>query len=473
MMPETDVECDRTVPAERDGPHPRLVPTQLMSQSSPADADHFAGLVPHQQLLSCIHCGLCTSACPTYLETGNENDGPRGRIHLMRGVEEKRIELTETVRGHLDLCLDCRACETACPSGVEYGQLIETFRVSDRERQLEAGKDPDGWFEKFFLHDIFPDRRRLDRLLWPAWLMQKLRIDRVIDALGLTRILPQPLQRMHRMLPRLQKGFRSLPPYLPHQGERRQASVGLFLGCVSDAMFRRVHWATARVLQKAGCDVHTPDQQQCCGAIEFHAGQRDAALKRAETNRSTFTDEQVDVVIVNVAGCGAMLKEYTHFDEADGDGQFRQFAGKVRDINEFLAGIELPQPTGPLPLKVVYQDACHLRHAQQIAMPPRTLLQSIPGLELKEIAEATICCGAAGSYNLQQPEMADRLGDRKLKNILAQEPDVIATANAGCALQLTALLKTAGFNIPVVHPIELLDASYREIPVARLLKSFS
>ncbi len=442
-----------------------------MSESPAADSEHFAGLVPHQQLLTCIHCGLCTSACPTYLETGNENDGPRGRIHLMRGVEEKRIELTETVRGHLDLCLDCRACETACPSGVEYGQLIETFRVSDREQQIQAGKDPDGWFEKFFLHDIFPDRRRLDRLLWPAWLMQQLRLDRLIDALGLTRILPQPLQRMHRMLPRLKKGLRSIPPFLPHQGERRQARVGLFLGCVSDAMFRRVHWATARVLQKAGCDVYTPDQQQCCGAIEFHAGQRETARKRAETNAFVFQEERVDVVVVNVAGCGAMLKEYSHFDEAEGDGSFGKFAGQVRDINEFLASIDLPAPTGPLPLKVVYQDACHLRHAQQVVQPPRTLLQAIPQLELREIAEATICCGAAGSYNLQQPDMADRLGDRKLQNILAQEPDVIATANAGCALQLNALLKTAGVNIPVVHPIELLDASYQQTPVAAVMKS--
>ncbi len=450
----------------RDVPPPECSETLAPSES-------MRGFVPHQQLLSCIHCGLCTSSCPTYLETGNENDSPRGRIHLMRGVEEGRIELTPKVRGHLDLCLDCRSCETACPSGVQYGQLIETFRISDREQQLESGRNPDTWFEKLILHELFPNRERLERVLWPAWLMQKLRLDRVIEKLRLLRILPTPLQRMHRMLPRLRKDQPRLPQVnFPHQGVRK-ARVGLFLGCVSDAMFRHVHWATVRVLQQAGCEVVVPVGQQCCGAIEFHSGQRASAQQRARINIQSFGQERLDAILVNVAGCGAMLKEYAHLapaNETDPEfsQQLQQFAGQVQDIHEFLAKLPL-ESFHPLPLKVVYQDACHLRHAQQIEKPPRDLLKQIPQLELLDIPEANICCGAAGSYNLQQPEMSDRLGERKIANILSRNPDVIATANAGCALQLQALLKQRGCSIPVVHPVELLDASQRQLDTAAVL----
>ncbi|MCA8983916.1 MAG: heterodisulfide reductase-related iron-sulfur binding cluster [Planctomycetaceae bacterium] len=445
----------------------------LEAPSLPAD-NPMRGFVPHQQLLSCIHCGLCTSSCPTYLETGNENDSPRGRIHLMRGVEEGRIELTATVRGHLDLCLDCRSCETACPSGVKYGQLIETFRVSDREKQTQAGKPAATWFEKLVLHELFPNRHRLERLLWPAWLMQQLGLDWLIEKTGLLRLLPLPLQRMQRMLPRLRKNEPNLPREIRHLGPVRRARVGLFLGCVSDAMFRHVHWATVRVLQHAGCDVLVPDRQQCCGAIEFHSGQRSAATERAKRNLSAFAEFQLDAILVNVAGCGAMLKEYSHLapcEETDASlhARLQQFAGKVQDINEFLAGLN-PGPLQPLPLRVVYQDACHLRHAQQIEREPRHLLRHIPELELLDIPEANICCGAAGSYNLQQPEMSDQLGERKIQWILSRGPEVIATANAGCALQLQALLKQRGLKIPVVHPVELLDASQRGLNREQFLR---
>ncbi len=427
----------------------------------------YQGFVPHDQLLNCIHCGLCTSSCPTYLVTGNENDSPRGRIHLMRGVEESRIGLNERVRGHLDLCLDCRSCETACPSGVEYGQLIETFRISDRQKQLEKTGKGLNWFERIFLRDLFPNRKRLERVLWPARLMQMMKLDWLIDRVGIIKLLPMPLQRMQRMLPKLQRDQPVLPRSLPAVGTRN-ARVGLFLGCVADVMFRHVHWACARVLQEAGCEVIVPKTQQCCGAMEFHTGQTESATHRALANVDAFGEQPVDVVLVNVAGCGAMLKEYIHLEKSghatsDEVTRLNRFAGKVRDITEYLAGLDLAPPQGELPIRVVYQDACHLKHAQQIDQAPRELLNKIPGVEILEILEPNICCGAAGSYNLLQPEMSDELGNRKIDNILAKSPDAIVSANAGCALQLMALLKQRGKKIPVFHPVELFDASQRKV----------
>ncbi len=441
--------------------------SQATTHTEKASPD-FQGFVPHDQLLNCIHCGLCTSSCPTYLVTGNENDSPRGRIHLMRGVEENRIELNERVRGHLDLCLDCRSCETACPSGVEYGQLIEKFRLSDRQKQLQETGKGLNWFERFFLRDLFPHRRKLERVLWPARLLQITNLDWLIEKTGLIKLLPMPLQRMQRMLPRLQRDQPKLPRTLPAKGTQK-SRVGLFLGCVADVMFRHVHWACARVLQEAGCEVVVPTDQQCCGAMEYHTGQTESATHRALANVDAFGDQLVDVVLVNVAGCGAMLKEYTHLEKAghansEDVNRLNRFAGKVRDITEYLAELDLAPPQGELPIRVVYQDACHLKHAQQIDQAPRELLRKIPGLEIMEILEPNICCGAAGSYNLQQPEMSDELGNRKINHILEKSPDAIVSANAGCALQLMALLKQRGKNIPVFHPVELFDASQRKVP---------
>ncbi|WP_339742094.1 heterodisulfide reductase-related iron-sulfur binding cluster [uncultured Rubinisphaera sp.] len=443
------------------------------SSTSGPSKPQFAGYVSHEDLLTCIHCGLCTSSCPTYLETGNENDGPRGRIHLMRGIEEQRIELTEKARRHLDLCLDCRSCETACPSGVQYGQLIESFRNSDHQKQQAA--DPnhkESWFNKYILRDLFTDRHRLERILWPARLMQWLKLDRVIDATGIVKLLPTPLQRMHRMLPKLKPYESPLPERIDAHKRPARRKVGLFLGCVADGMFRSLHWATVRVLQEAGCDVIVPHTQSCCGAMDYHSGHTDVALQRARTNIEAFKTAGVEVILVNVAGCGAMLKEYGHLAQyaTENAEELNQFAGQIRDINEFLAELNIEPLESPLPVRAVYQDACHLRHAQQIELQPRELLRKIPGLEIVSIPEANICCGAAGSYNLVEPEMSDRLGNRKLDHILEQNPDVIVSANVGCSLQLQALLKQRKLNIPVLHPVELLDASQRKLSWDELKK---
>ena len=293
----------------------------------PAAANPGAG-IDYDLLLDCVHCGLCTSACPTYVETGDENDSPRGRIYLMRAVTDGRIELSPRVERHLDLCLDCRACETACPSGVQYGRLIEPFRVAMADaagREGEAPAEPgsaraspsrtaekhNDWFHRRILFGLFPDRDRLRKALWPARIAQRLGVIRFLRATRLTRLLPAQLERMIDMLPPPRKNEGPLPEFLPAVG-RRRATVALFIGCIGDAMFRHVNWATARVLQQNGCDVHVPPSQVCCGAIHFHAGAGEPARELADRNRAAFPVDRFDAVVNNVAGCGSMLKDYGH-----------------------------------------------------------------------------------------------------------------------------------------------------------------
>ncbi len=433
----------------------------------PSEDPRWGQSIPYDRFLDCVHCGLCTSACPTYLETGNENDSPRGRIYLMRAVTDGRLPLTDKISRHLDLCLDCRSCETACPSGVQYGRLIEPFRVEMQQRKPKHGvQGRKSFFERFILHGFFPYANRLRWALWPARWMQTLRLDRLAEALGLTRLLPQQLQRMHRLLPKLKPAMPPLPEFLPATGTRR-ARVALFTGCVADAMFRHVHWATAKVLQANGCDVVTPRSQGCCGAIHYHSGSAEPALALARQNIVALLKDDIDAVIVNVAGCGSMLKDYGHMGEElapqslELQSQLAALAHKIKDISEFLAELGPVKPTQAVPLKATYHDACHLCHAQKIREQPRRLLGMIPGLELMPLVESEICCGAAGSYNLTEPEMADRLGNRKVQHLLETGAEVVISANAGCTLQMQAMLKQAGHpDIEVLHPIELLARSY-------------
>ena len=439
----------------------------LEQPTAAANPSGIGANIDYNRFLDCVHCGLCTSACPTYLETGDENDSPRGRIYLMRAVTDGKLQLSDTIRRHLDLCLDCRSCETACPSGVQYGRLIEPFRVAMHREESQSGKSKsNGWFERLILYGLFPYPNRMRWTLLPARLMQTLGIDRLIDAIGLTRLLPTKLRRMHQLLPRLQPRGEALPEVLPAIGKRR-ARVALFTGCVAEAMFGQTNRATARVLQQNGCEVVVPPAQVCCGAIHYHSGAGEPALQLAATNADAFRVDEVDAVIINVAGCGSMLKDYGHMAEEvapqndDLKQQLSGFADKVRDVSEFLAELGLKPPTGDIPLRAVYHDACHLCHAQQIRSQPRELLQAVPGLELVPLAESEICCGAAGSYNLTEPEMSDRLAERKLQNILTADVEAVITGNAGCSLQIQASLKRAGTNIRVYHPMDILDWSYR------------
>jgi Fe-S oxidoreductase len=432
--------------------------------SPPSDPQTMSTSIPYERFLDCIHCGLCTASCPTYLETGDENNSPRGRIYLMRAVTDGRLEVTPAVSRHLDLCLDCRSCESACPSGVQYGRLIEPFRVAMHEVAPGRKKRFD-WFRSLILYGLFPYANRLRWALWPARLMQQLGIDRIQESLGLNRLLPEKLRRMQRLLPRLKARGPELPEFLPAIGPKR-ATVALFTGCVADAMFPHVNRDTASVLQQNGCDVIVPKTQQCCGAIHYHSGAGEPAVKLALANVKAFQSSEIDAVIVNVAGCGSMLKDYGHMAEevCPGDPQtierLSKFSQKVQDINEFLVKLGAAPSTHPVPMKVTYHDACHLCHAQKIRSQPRELLAGIPGLEVVPLEESEICCGAAGSYNLTEPEMADRLGKRKVANILKTGAQAVVCANAGCSLQIQAMLREAGrSDIEVLHPVELLARS--------------
>lgn len=438
--------------------------TEQTSSSLPVGSD-----INYDRFLDCVHCGLCTSACPTYLQTGNENDSPRGRIYLMRAVTDGRLELDATVERHLDLCLDCRSCETACPSGVQYGRLIEPFRVGIQKRDAAAGNDiTRSWFHRWILYGLFPYAGRMRFALWPARIMQRLGLDRVIEAMGLPKLLPKKLRRMYEQLPRLTPAGQRFPEVLPAHGERR-ARVGLFTGCVADAMFGQTNWATARVLQFNGCEVVVPRQQVCCGAIHYHSGAAEPAMQLATANANAFDTDDLDAVIINVAGCGSMLKDYGHIagelqpqNEASRQ-QLGQFASKVRDVSEFLAELGPRKPAGEVRLKATYHDACHLVHAQKVRQQPRDLLAMIPGLELLPLPESEICCGAAGSYNLTEPEMSDELAERKLNHILATNADAVITGNAGCSLQIQAAIRKGNHRIQVIHPMDILDASYRGV----------
>jgi glycolate oxidase iron-sulfur subunit len=409
--------------------------------------------------LDCVHCGLCTSACPTYVELGNENDSPRGRIYLMRAVTDGRLPLSDSVRRHLELCLDCRACETACPSGVQYGKLIEPFRVA-MEQSSEGRSKSNDWFHRWILFALFPHPERMRKALLPARIAQRLGLMRAAEALGVFQLLPARWRQLVTMLPPPGRSEPALPEHLPAVG-RRRARVALFTGCVADVMFRHTHWATARVLQQNGCDVIVPRGQACCGAIHFHAGQSAPAEQFAARNVTAFDVDSLDAVIVNVAGCGAMLKDYGHHWHDELQPRREKLAAKIRDVSEFLDGLGFVPPQGEIRRRATYHDACHLAHAQQITAAPRRLLLQVPGLELVDLPETELCCGAAGTYNLTEPEMAARLSRRKLDNIRKTSAPIVLTANAGCLLQIAREARSRRERLWVAHPIDLLDLSYR------------
>jgi glycolate oxidase iron-sulfur subunit len=436
-----------------------MSPSEPTLDASSKAANPAAG-IDYSLFLDCIHCGLCTASCPTYVELGNENDSPRGRIYLMRNVADGRLALTPEVRRHLELCLDCRSCETACPSGVQYGKLIEPFRVA-MERVGEGDQKSADWFHRWILFGLFPYRERLEKTLWPARIAQRLGLYQAFVASGLWKLLPKRLGRLVTLLPKLTKPESPLPRVLPAKGTRR-ARVALFTGCVGDALFRRTNWATARVLQENGCEVIVSEGQGCCGAIHYHAGADAPARALADANIAAFSAQDVDAIIVNVAGCGAMLKDYPHHWHDGSDELRRRFSSKVKDVHEFLDSLGLIAPKGEIRLTATYHDACHLVHAQKIREQPRRILSQIPGLKLVDLPETEICCGAAGTYNLTEPEMADRLSRRKMENILRTGASAVITANAGCLLQIQREAAMQGRKLEILHPMELLDRSYRD-----------
>ncbi|MBP1775301.1 MAG: glycolate oxidase [candidate division NC10 bacterium] len=405
----------------------------------------------------CVHCGFCLPVCPTYSELGIEDDSPRGRIHLIRNLASGRLESTSKVLEHLDLCLACRACEAACPSGVKYGVIIEDARAS-----LEQTRERGFWdkgLRNFFLRGVFPKPGRLRWLARAMRVWQGLGLDRAAIMLGLLRGRMAAMAETAKVPDRF--GSDALPAFIPASGTRRY-TVAFVQGCVTDVLFGPTNIATVRVLAANGCDVKIPAAQTCCGALASHFGDLEQARRQARQNIDAFLAAGVDYIIVNAAGCGSTLKEYHHLLAADSAyaEKAKQFVAQVRDVSEFLASIELATPAKPLPLKVAYQDACHLAHGQGIRLQPRKVLSSIPGLELVELAESDICCGSAGIYNIVQPEMADSLLCRKMRNIAATGARVVASGNAGCMMQLRLGVKRFGPEVEVLHVVDLLDRAY-------------
>ena len=413
--------------------------------------------IPMEDLRTCIHCGLCTSACPTYLELGSEADSPRGRIHLMRGVAEGRIDWTADVVKHLDLCLECRACETACPSGVKYGSLLEAAR-SDIAKTYRRP-----WRERLILSvlrdGLFPYPRRLRWALAPVRLFGG-------AIRGASGVLPKDVRRMLGLLPakiESEKAY-ALPEVMPAEGERR-ARVALLTGCVASVLFARTNWATARVLARNGCEVVIPKAQGCCGALHLHSGAPETTREFARRNLDVFDVDSVDAVIINSAGCGSTVREYK--DVLEGDPRYAEkahaFSAKAKDISVFLHELGLRPVPNSLNLKVAYHDACHLSHGQGVREEPRKLLASIPGVKVVDLRNPEICCGSAGLYNILQPEMADRLLQNKVDAVLETGADVLATGNPGCLMQIARGLRERGSGVRVVHPVELVAEAYGEL----------
>ena len=414
--------------------------------------------IDYELFMDCVHCGLCLGSCPTYVETGNENDSPRGRIYLWRAVTDGRAELSAEVRRHLDLCLECRACETACPSGVQYGQIIGSYKKdAARLGSVFPTLNP---LQRWMLFHLTPYAGRMRWALAPLRLLQRVGLGSVLRKMG--RLLPPSLRRMQDIVPRLAPHYGQLPEILPAEGKRR-ARVALFVGCAADAFFPQTTLATARVLQRNGCEVWVPRTQGCCGALHYHAGLVEPAQRFAAANCAAFGSQlaSVDAIINNAGGCGPVLKEYAHLLHDSPSAEIASaFAAKVRDISEFLVELGPIAPQHPLKIKATYHDACGLGHAQKIRQQPRQLLQMIPGLELVPLTESELCCGAAGSYNLTQPEMSEQLGRRKAERILATGAQAVFTGNVGCLLQIARYLREQRPDLWVAHPVDALWAGY-------------
>lgn len=426
-------------------------PAQDVASRSARDAARL-GL---PELDQCVHCGLCLNHCPTYRETQLEPESPRGRIHLVRAAAEGRIEPNARFGEHIYLCLMCRACETACPSGVHFGRIAEAAR--------EVLGPPGGLVGRRVLRlaftQLFPYPRRL-RLAAAL-----LRLYQRSGLRWLTRLLlPRRLREMDAMLPPIpRKFFSPEAEVLPAIGTRR-ARVGVLSGCVMSTIFADVNEATVRVLRRNGCEVVIPRHQVCCGALNVHNGETRAARGMARRNVSAFLDANVDAVIVNAAGCGAAMKEYGHLlrDDPSHAAPAAQMAALVKDASEFLAGLGLLPPTGHLEMTITYQDPCHLAHGQKVRKPPRQLLAAIPGLRVLEMEGSDRCCGSAGIYNITHPGMSAQVLQEKMAAISRTGAQAIVAPNPGCMVQLRAGGQRYGPPLPVYHLMDLLDRAYED-----------
>jgi glycolate oxidase iron-sulfur subunit len=414
----------------------------------------------------CVHCGLCLNACPTYRELGLEMDSPRGRIYQMAQVKEG-APITPSYIEHIELCLACRGCETACPSGVPYGRLVEAARA-----EIES-REPHPWWKRtlrrFVFGHLLQSPRTLSALGAALYLYEASGLRRLVRASGVLTPFGR-LASLEALAPSAEPPFffSKIGKTFPAEGERRYR-VALMAGCIANVSFARLNEATVRVLQKNGCEVVVPRDQTCCGALHVHAGIRAEARKLARRNIDALEEGGFDAVITNAAGCGSTLKEYDELLEDDPEYQDRakHFIRLMRDVTEFLASIPLNPAMGPVKAAATYQDSCHLAHGQKIKAAPRKLLAAIPGLEFREMPLADICCGSAGIYNVVQNEMSMDVLEKKMESVRASGAAVIVTANPGCILQLEAGARRERGGLRVAHVVEMLDEAYRNLPETR------
>ncbi len=409
---------------------------------------------------ACVHCGLCLPTCPTYRELGTEMDSPRGRIWQMKLVNEGGIQPTAPeFAEHMFVCLACRACETACPSGVEFGTLIEQARavIPDAGRSEEVGRR--------VLNLIFTSNRRLNAAGFLFRAYQRTGLQGLVRASRILNLLPRRLRELERLTPPTQGGLRkpSMPEVTAAHGVRAHR-VGFLAGCVQSQFFGETNQATVRVLAANGCEVMAPRLQGCCGALHVHSGLKDTAMELAWRNIETFEQAGVEAIIVNVAGCGSVMKEYGVLFAGDPlrAARAQAFSEKVKDVSEYLASIERRPPVRAINKRVTYDDACHLLHGQKVKTQPRELIQSLPGVEFVELKEADWCCGSAGIYNLTNTELSLKILEPKLDYIAETKADILVSGNPGCIMQIRSGLRRKGISTQVMHIIDLLDMAYRE-----------
>jgi glycolate oxidase iron-sulfur subunit len=431
-----------------------------LAVSSPGVVDNpLHALLDKKVLKECVHCGLCLDFCPTYRLLGHEADSPRGRIYQVRQVYEGKISADDPdFREHIYACLDCRACQTACPSGVQYGKIIEAARAV-----AEPVTPSEKTVGRAILGSVFTRPRLLDAAGVGLRMYQRSGLQSLVRRTGALRLLPARMREMEAMLGPTQGGVRrwSAPHVTPARGPVRYR-VGFIEGCIMPQLFGDTNAATVRVLAMNGCVVYSPPKQGCCGALQMHTGDRATAQDLARRNVDAFEGLGLDAIIINAAGCGSTLKEYAHLlaDDPQYAERARGFQNLVKDVSEFLAGIDLVPPTQPVPMRVTYQDACHLVHGQGIRQQPRKLLGQIPGLELVEMKFSDVCCGSAGIYNLTHYDISMRVLEEKMDNVLATGATAVVAPNPGCTMQLAYGARRRGVELELLHVVDLLDRAY-------------
>jgi glycolate oxidase iron-sulfur subunit len=444
-----------------------------MATPAAQETRHCSGFDAHhppekRYLDDCVHCGFCLPACPTYVLWGEEMDSPRGRIYMIRKATDGEATLDGSFREHMDNCLGCMACMTACPSGVQYNRLIEPARA-----QIERNI-PRGFGERLFRRAVFSTFPHPGRLRWlalPLLVYQRSGLRSLLRASGIEKWLPKRLAAMEALLPDVPSQLLQRLPATIRPASVPRRRVGLLTGCVQQVFFAHVNAATARVLAAEGCEVIVPREQECCGALMLHSGLESEAITLAKRMIAVFEAAGVDTVVINAAGCGSTMKEYGYLlrDDPAWAERAAAFSARCKDISEFLCELEPQATRHPLKLRVAYHDACHLQHAQGVREQPRRLLAGIPELEVAEIPEAGLCCGSAGIFNLLQPDTANQLGDRKVESLLTANAEAVTSSNPGCLLQLMQGLRRRGLKtMPAFHLVEVLDASIRGVAASGL-----